>query len=258
MRSTTGHRDAARSVVFAPLHEHGRAELVERRLADAIATGVLVDGERLPSEAELARSLRVAVVTAREALEALRRRGLVQTRRGREGGSFVTYDIDTALARTDERLREHSRVELRDLALHVGAIAGMAAEVAADRASADDIANLDAIAHTADRSSAGPARRVVGQFQLEVAAISQSPRLVREEVRLQAESGPILWLCLREQEYRDRSAHAHHLVFAAIRDGDAAAARAATIEHVCSASDWLIERKSALDASATHELSEGP
>lgn len=257
MRSTTGHRDAARSVVFAPLNEHGRAELVERRLTDAIATGVLGNGERLPSEAELARMLGVAVVTAREALEALRKRGLVQTRRGREGGSFVTYDFETAPARTDERLREHSRVELRDLALHVGAIAGTAAEIAADRATADDVAALEESVRRDDRSTAGAARRAVSRFQLEVAAMSQSPRLVREEVRLQAESGSLLWLCLRETEYRERSAQAHRLVAAAIGAGDAAAARSATIDFIRAASDWLIERKSALDVAAPPEVNEG-
>ncbi|WP_040166644.1 FadR/GntR family transcriptional regulator [Microbacterium gorillae] len=243
MRSATGHRDAARSVVFAPLDEGGRAVIVERRLADAITTGVLSDGERLPSEAELARSLGVAVVTAREALEGLRGRGLVQTRRGREGGSFVTYDVHSAADRLEQRLQEHSRVQLRDIALHVGAIAGTAAEVAADRASDDDLATLTELVRDADRSTPGSARRTVGQFQLEVAAVSQSPRLVRESVRLQAEAGPLLWLCLREPEYRDRSATAQSTITAAIRDADPAAARAATLEHIGEALDWLIEHR---------------
>ena len=50
---------------------------VEQRLADAIRSGLLADGERLPSEQELAAMLGVATVTAREALVALRSQGLV-------------------------------------------------------------------------------------------------------------------------------------------------------------------------------------
>ena len=42
-----------------------------------------------------------------------------------------------------------SRIELRDLALHAAAIAGTAAEVAADRASDDDLETLQAIARAA-------------------------------------------------------------------------------------------------------------
>ena len=142
MPNATGHQDAARSVVFAPLDGTGRAELVEQRLTDAIVSGVLRDGERLPSESELSRSLGVALVTAREALEGMRDRGLVRTRRGRDGGSFVTYDRDAAARLLESRVRGHSRIELRDLALHVSAIAGTAAEIAADRASQDDIESL--------------------------------------------------------------------------------------------------------------------
>src|SRR5215207_1184941 len=111
MPNATGHQDAARSVVFAPLDGTGRAELVEQRLTDAIVSGVLRDGERLPSESELSRSLGVALVAARL---------------------------------LESRVRGHSRVELRDLALHVSAIAGTAAEIAADRASSDDLETLRA------------------------------------------------------------------------------------------------------------------
>ncbi|MEO5921075.1 MAG: GntR family transcriptional regulator, partial [Pseudolysinimonas sp.] len=63
---------SAGAVVFAPLDGAGRAELVERRLTDAIVLGLLADGERLPSESEMAKRFGVATVTAREALEALR------------------------------------------------------------------------------------------------------------------------------------------------------------------------------------------
>ncbi len=250
MPNATGHQDAARSVVFAPLDGTGRAELVEQRLTDAIVSGVLRDGERLPSESELSRSLGVALVTAREALEGMRDRGLVRTRRGRDGGSFVTYDRDAAARLLETRVRGHSRIELRDLALHVAAIAGTAAEIAADRASSDDLESLVAIHEGAELTTAGGARRALSRFQLEVAAISQSPRLVREEVRLQSEAGPLLWLCLREQEYRDVSAVNRTRVIDAIRAVDPAAARAATIAQATGALDWLVDEKVRLEASA--------
>ena len=251
MPNATGHQDAARSVVFAPLDGTGRAELVEQRLTDAIVSGVLRDGERLPSESELSRSLGVALVTTREALEGMRDRGLVRTRRGRDGGSFVTYDRDAAARLLETRVRGHSRIELRDLALHVSAIAGTAAEIAADRASHDDVETLLAIHDGADLSTAGGARRALGRFQLEVAAISQSPRLVREEVRLQSEAGPLLWLCLREQEYRDLSAASRTRVIDAIRAVDPVAARSATIAQATAALDWLVDEKVRLEADFT-------
>ena len=150
----------------------------------------------------------------------------------------------------DARLRDLSRIELRDLALHTAAIAGTAAEVAADRASDDDLETLQAIADRADVTTAGGARRAVGRFQLEVAAVSQSPRLVHEELRLQAEAGPLLWLCLREQEYRDLSASHRAEIIRAIRDVAPAAARAATVAQIDAALGWLVDEKLRLEASA--------
>jgi DNA-binding FadR family transcriptional regulator len=254
MPQATGRSDAARAVVFSPLDGAGRATLVEQRLTDAIVAGVLRDGERLPSESELARSLGVAVVTAREALEALRSKHLVLTRRGRDGGSFVTYDRDASTRMIDERVRALSRIELRDLSLHVAAIAGMAAEVAADRASEDDLQSLVDIDARADLSTPGGARRAAGRFQLEVAALSQSPRLVHEELRLQAEAGPLLWLCLRDEDYRDRSRAMRLEVIDAIRSVDPAAARRATTDHLQQAVEWLIDEKARLEASASTSL----
>ena len=142
------------------------------------------------------------------------------------------------------------RIELRDLSLHYAAIAGMAAEVAADRASDDDLQSLVEIDARADLSTTGGARRAVGRFQLEVAAISQSPRLVHEELRLQAETGVLLWLCLRQQEYRDRSREARLGVIDAIRRADAASARRATVEHITWAVEWLVDEKALLEAAS--------
>ena len=105
MPNATTRADAARAVIFSPLEGAGRAELVEQRLTDAIVAGVLRDGERLPSESDLAKFLGVAPVTAREALVALRHKGLVRTRRGRDGGSFVTYDRDASTRMLEERVR---------------------------------------------------------------------------------------------------------------------------------------------------------
>ncbi|MEZ3160786.1 GntR family transcriptional regulator [Microbacterium sp. BWT-B31] len=248
MPHAAGRIDATRAVVFAPLDGAGRAELVEQRLTDAIVSGVLHDGERLPSESDLSSRLGVALVTARDALETLRDKGLVTTRRGRDGGSFVTFDSEAATRLLARRLRDRSRIQLRDLALHVAAIAGTAAETAAGRASDDDVANLERIAGSADLETAGGARRAVGRFQLEIAAISQSPRLVREEIRLQSEAGPLLWMCLRDQEHRDRSALARTRVIHAVRRNESDAARAATIAHIDGAFEWLIDERARIEA----------
>lgn len=242
--------DPARSAVFAPLSDVGRAEIVERRLQDAITSGVLHDGERLPSESQLGRRLGVAVVTAREALEGLRDAGLIETRRGRDGGSFVTFEPDTARRFTDERIRGISRVELRDASTHYAAIAGMAAELAADRAGEEDVQGIRELEGQEDLRTEGGSRRAVARFQLEVAALSQSPRLVREELRLQAEIGSLIWMGLRVEENRIRSRDARRAELDAIGAADTEGARAIAVRRISNSVEWLLDEKTRLEVAA--------
>jgi len=242
IRSTS----AARAAVFAPLAGGGRAELVAQRLTDAIELGLLSHGERLPSETEMARQFGVATVTAREALETLRERGLVETRRGRDGGSFVTA-AGSRSESIDRRVRALSRVELRDMGVYYSAIAAMAAELAADRSTDDDLQHLHDTINAVDATSEPSTRRGEGTFRLEIAALSQSARLVREELRLQAEFAPLLWLCLRDQYHRGRSRAAHLEVVEAIAANDGGAARRATVGHIAEAIEWLLDAKADLE-----------
>src|SRR6201994_2036992 len=66
------------------------AEVVDR-LAEQIMSGKLPAGAKLPSEQEMMRGMGVSRTVVREAVAALRARGLVVTRQG--AGAFVDRDI---------------------------------------------------------------------------------------------------------------------------------------------------------------------
>jgi len=236
-----------RSAVFAPLGGAGRAGLVEQRLTDAIVLGVLAHDERLPRESDLAHSLGVATVTAREALESLRDKGLIKTVRGRGGGSFVIGPSDSRARISDLRLLEISGVNLRDIGAYYSVIGGGTAANAAEHASSDDVENLRRIVGITDFADEGSTRRSEMNFHLELAALSLSARLVREEMRFQAEIGPILWLSMQHDTCRSSSRNAHLQIVHAIGDVDAEAARRLTTEHIAAAVNWLIEAKSELE-----------
>jgi GntR family transcriptional repressor for pyruvate dehydrogenase complex len=221
------------SVVFTPLDPHSRAETVVRRLTDAITFGLLTDAEQLPSEADLAAQFGVSRVTVREALVALRHRNLLETRRGRGGGSFVRAPADTVL-RT--RLSELSLPNLQDTGDHYVAIAGAAARLAAQRATPDDVQRIEE--ETSDRG--WPVHRVERAFHLEVAAVAQSARLAREEVRFGTELGTLLWSpVLHGDDPGDPHAE-HRAITAAISEGDDDLARRLTEEHIEKAVERLI------------------
>lgn len=180
----------------------GRAEHVARRLGEAIRLGLLLDGERLPPEARLAEQFGVATVTLREALAVLRSQGLVVTRRGRGGGSFVRSRAPVAAGGIPSRLRRLSTHEIRELGDHRIAISGTAARLAAERALPDEVEELR---RQADRlrsaETVSERRRADSQFAIEVAAAAQSTRLTGEEMRLSAEVGDLLWFDLDDDAH---------------------------------------------------------
>jgi len=232
MSRSLGLTAEARSAVFAPLAGPGRSEQVEQRMREAIVLGLVGHGERLPRETELARQFGVAVSTVREALDALRSQGLVRTTRGRDGGSFITSSEEGQRELLAARLSRFSRAQLHDLALQLGAISGTVAATAAARATSSDLANLRSITQSIDFDNEVSARRGEALFRVEVAAAAQSPRLVAEELRLQAEFGPLLWFGMRDQALRDAVRRAQLALIEALGGRDAATARALVDEQL--------------------------
>ncbi|TWR93053.1 FadR family transcriptional regulator [Pseudomonas saxonica] len=187
--------NTARSTAFIRLRQEGRTDEVARRLVEAIELGLFAEGQQLPSESELALQLGVATVTLREALVVLRQRGLIETRRGRNGGSFVCAPVELPEALLLQRLKDISGPDLRDLGDEHMAISGTAARLAAQRSSPEHHAriaqHIDALHHAKTRQAR---HRADARFHIEVAAAAQSLRLTNAEMRLQSEVGELLWL----------------------------------------------------------------
>jgi GntR family transcriptional regulator, transcriptional repressor for pyruvate dehydrogenase complex len=234
--------------VFQPIGDEGRAALVERRIAEAIMGGVLHAGDRLPAETELAQSFGVAPATAREALLGLRERGLIVTRRGRKGGSFVADSADP-MSFAREALSDTSRVALRDAAAHYVAITVACVELAARRAAPSEMEQV--IARLTRVGSDDPVawRRACDDAQIEVSALSQSARLTREQMRLQAELSPYLRLIDRDLVEGPLLRRRFFQMLEAVAAGDSATASLAVRESVALVVDHLIELRARLEAS---------
>jgi GntR family transcriptional repressor for pyruvate dehydrogenase complex len=231
---------AVRAILAPPAEPAGRADLVAQRLGQAIRLGLILDREQLPPEAKLADQLGVATVTLREALATLREQGLIVTRRGRGGGTFVQAPTDLAQGLV-QRLRQFTTQELRDLGDHRSAVSGMAARLAAERALPEEVQSL---ARQVERLRAAGTmserRRADTQFNIEVAAAAQSPRLTREELRLRAEVGDLLWLQLDEDDH-EASVQVRNQLVDAIGQGEPGRARDLAELHVAADTARLLQ-----------------
>ena len=233
----------ARRAVFAPLDDGAlRSEAVVRRVGSAIALGLLGDGEQLPAESDLATMLNVSTVTLREALSDLRKLGLVETRRGRGGGSFVRSREDALAELADARLGELGTTDLRELGDMHGAVAAAAARLAAQRASRTEIARLRDIVDRLERAAtATEQRRAEGRYYVEVAAGAQSVRLTMQEMDLHLELGQLPWPPATAPHLLATIVGDHRAVIDAIEYRDPARARALTEGHIDIRTRWSID-----------------
>lgn len=241
----------ARAVVFSTLEESTPAATIASRLRLAILNGILEPGERLPSEAVLAEQFGAAVVTVREALAELRASGLIETRRGRSGGSFVSCDEQAREQLQRLSLQQLSRAELLDLGVAYFANVSAGIEFAARRASDRELARLREVLGHDEVLGESELRRRLGGFHIHIVGLSGSIRLAREHIRIQNEFGPLLWACLSDEsesrivlELSRRTAE--HTI-----QRDHATARALTLEICDRASRWLVRRKN--DTEVSHE-----
>lgn len=224
-------------VVLRPTQGNAFEATVEQ-LATAIRLGVFRDGDLLPPERDLAERLGVSRSTLREAIAALRDSGLVATRRGRGGGTAVTYAGTTpgtgpAVNRSGAALAD--ALDFRRV------VEPGAAELAATRSlSADQRAWLVDSAEVTRAAPDGAAHRIAdSRLHLAIATLSGSPMLIEAITRAQAALGELLAVIPVLPRNIEHSHDQHDAIVNAILAGDGIAARTSMEEH-CDATAALL------------------
>ncbi|MFJ6699593.1 FadR/GntR family transcriptional regulator [Streptomyces sp. NPDC091272] len=195
-------------------------------------------GERLPPERELADRLRISRVTLREVLKVLQEQGLVESRRGRYGGTFVCRRPPTPggaeLRRRVRTLDVEDALRFREV-LEAGA-AGLCAERHLTGADADRLRAALSATHDAPLADY---RRQDTLLHLTLAELSGSPRLAAQYAAVRAEVNELLDcipLLVRNLEHSQRQ---HTALVEAVLAGEAQAAREVMRGH-CSGTAALL------------------
>jgi GntR family transcriptional repressor for pyruvate dehydrogenase complex len=175
-------------VVLRPVRGHHAFEACVEQLATAIRLGVYPLATVLPPERELAERLEVSRATLREAIAALRAAGLVETKRGRGGGTIVTMKPRGPTARgsgTPTAAQRDDWLDALDFRRIVepGAAALAASRPLDDRARATVEAAHAAVARATSRARH---RQADSRFHLTIASLSGSPRVVESVTSVQA------------------------------------------------------------------------
>ena len=92
LRLGAAHPTGGDELLGGPIVSKNVGEQLAERLVTAVALGLYVPGQRLPSERELAGMVGVSRTGVREAIHILSDAGYVEIRRGRQGGAYVRAD----------------------------------------------------------------------------------------------------------------------------------------------------------------------
>lgn len=162
----------------APLETSSRVDDTTDRLVTAIAIGEYLPGSRLPAERELAASLRVARVTVRAALARLVERGLLETQRGRAGGSFVLAQWPDSSSEAVRRTLSARWEALSATCDAISRLHGTIARAAAENRTAQDAAALaERLRAFRDASSGMASQRADALLHQGIAGAAASPVL---------------------------------------------------------------------------------
>ena len=204
------------------------------QLATAIRLGVYPLGSTLPPERELAAMLHVSRATLREAMAALREAGLVQTTRGRGGGTVVTLKPRTPPRPAAARISAARRSEWLDALEFRRIVESGAAYLAASadaRRGAAEPARAGARRGRCCRQGAQH-RQADSRFHLTIASLSGSPRTVEAVTSVQATLHEMLLAIPVLGTNIAHSDRQHAALVRAIESGNAERARK-TMEHHC-------------------------
>ena len=128
--------------MLRPVRLPTAAEEVADRLITAIALGEYLPGEKLPPERELVQLLGISRSTVREAIGRLQAVGIVEIRRGRQGGAHVRESWTNASAEAVRRTLLPRWDEMEQLFDLRCLVEGMVARTAAQRRDTDDVARM--------------------------------------------------------------------------------------------------------------------
>jgi GntR family transcriptional regulator, transcriptional repressor for pyruvate dehydrogenase complex len=219
---------------FSRLQQPKAHEYVAEQIRRHIALRLIGPGETLPSERELAAMFGVGRPTIQLALKQLATDRLVESRRGRRGGTFVLEPADDTVVQDEliSRLLAR-REELEELLDYRRTVEPLISKMAARLRKKNDLATMrTTIRNMVSAREEPDYMRFDTEFHLAVARATQNRYLVRsmEDIRLQLNDA--LSLLPESETWHRRISGEHEAIFAAIEKRDARAAEKATLVHV--------------------------
>ncbi|MGW4177521.1 FadR/GntR family transcriptional regulator [Streptomyces rubiginosohelvolus] len=216
--------------VLRPVRAGNGFEEALEQVLQLLRLGLVPPGERLPSERELSQHLRISRVTLREVLKVLQDQGMVESRRGRYGGTFV-LPRTAATDSSGELRRRIAAVDVEDTLRFREVLEAGAAGLCAEGLTADGEDRLRGALDATQGARLEDYRRQDTLLHLTLAELSGSRTLAARYAAVRATLNELLDgipLLVRNLEHSQQQ---HAAVVEAVLDRDPDAAREMMREH---------------------------
>ena len=211
------------------------SEEVVKQVQEAIFSGLLEPGDRLPSERELAEQFGLSRMSVRDALRALESFGLIQIKVGSTGGAFIREPNFDPFRETLASMLRSKKASILELAEARMIVETATAELAAQRATPEDLEAL--------RQSVEGARRSIESgdlnygphsvnFHAALARAAQNHVLNLTVQSFRASFADVLEKLLPTTDMAERALKDHWDLYQAIENRDSARARQLMEEHL--------------------------
>lgn len=218
---------------------------VADRLLTAIAVGDFLPGERLPAERELTGLLHVSRPTVREAVGRLQSLGVIEIRRGRNGGAFVQDSWSESSGAAVRRTLLPRWEEFEQLFDLRGLVEGMVAATAARRRRPEDLAPMrEALSAHLSASTPREEQAADSAFHRAICEATHNPQITRlsRELLTRISLGfPIEPWGKGERSHFHRAGEGHTALYEAIVAGEPERAEEIAREHFMISAEMIRE-----------------
>lgn len=219
---------------FTAIAQPRAHDFVVEQIRRQIALGIIAPGSALPTERDLMKIFGVGRVTVQLAIGQLEAEHIIETRRGRSGGSFVKSIEDDSRAldlRVVELRRDADRVlqavEYRRL------LEPEATALAATKLRRTGLNEMDAIIErTAQAGDDAEFMRWDTAFHLAIAEATGNQFVLEALERVRLELNPALQLLPDTRVWHDLSVEEHRGIYEALADKDGDTARQLMEAHI--------------------------
>jgi GntR family transcriptional regulator, transcriptional repressor for pyruvate dehydrogenase complex len=165
--------------MFKPIQTDRISNVVVDQIKDAVFQKKLKAGDKLPSERQLMDQFKTSRVTIREAIKTLEQFGILEIRRGTEGGAFIRDPNTKFVSNFLQDMFSMEKIKISNLTEARMAIEPFSVRLATERITEDSLEkvrqNIQEARECLDRKNKNDARLIDLEFHRIIAQASQNP-----------------------------------------------------------------------------------